>query len=394
MLMYHISSSDKTRKHLPILTEGRWLIMRHFFDFRVGDGIANNFEGFLRSLLYQITKYDNETHQDEKEYESAKRLGSAEGLWRTLLSELKRMTNRRFVFFLDGLDESQGSHSDLAIFLRRTEDTGAKICIASRPSHIFDAAFSKDPSLQLQNCNLPSIEKFVKNNLKRLITDPDFHRDDRFVRLPVEIALRAEGVFLWAYFALYELVGGWARGEEPQQLQGRLSNLPAELGEIYSRIAKGMSEKQRLDAGFMLQLVCFAKRRLSVLEPFGAIDQAPSNLSFSQKPQAGASEALSHLPGAPFTKLISGRRLNTFEKKLRFLTGGLLDIPSSSLESNNPMGPTMPFRRAVSLIHRTVVTWLDLKGWQELLGKPHKDCDHAEAVWTKVCAAHFPVSYD
>lgn len=55
-LMSHIARSTQTENILTGMLGDQWTLIHHFFDFRFGDGIGNNFEGLLRSLLFQLCR--------------------------------------------------------------------------------------------------------------------------------------------------------------------------------------------------------------------------------------------------------------------------------------------------------------------------------------------------
>jgi hypothetical protein len=53
-LVNYISSPQTIMEKLP--SGHKWQVVHYFFDFRAGDGLANSFHGFLRSLLHTLTK--------------------------------------------------------------------------------------------------------------------------------------------------------------------------------------------------------------------------------------------------------------------------------------------------------------------------------------------------
>jgi hypothetical protein len=106
----------------------------------------------------------------------------------------------RICFFLDGLDEFEGDHAELATFFQDISSTNDRIkfCISSRPWPVFDDVFEHTPGLQLQDVTHSDIKLYRKDHLsknKRMLelgeADPD-----NASRLISEIVERARGVFL------------------------------------------------------------------------------------------------------------------------------------------------------------------------------------------------------
>ena len=78
-----------------------------------------------------------------------------------------------------------------------------------------------------------SIETYVNRRLS--VTDQS--------DLPTEIAERANGVFLWARFAIDDLIDGYAAGDTAGEIEERLRNLPEDLKDMYERILRRIRSK-------------------------------------------------------------------------------------------------------------------------------------------------------
>jgi hypothetical protein len=55
-LMDYLTKDCNTLQRLKIARTSDWIVVRFFFEFRAGQGISNNFEGLLKSLLLQLLK--------------------------------------------------------------------------------------------------------------------------------------------------------------------------------------------------------------------------------------------------------------------------------------------------------------------------------------------------
>lgn len=103
------------------------------------------------------------------------------------------------MFFIDGLDEFSGDHSDLVnLILEISRFTNVKIRVASRPWLAFEEAFGRRPRLKVETLTKMDIERFVTDKLrasKRFSTlQNDEPEDARF--LIHEVTGKAQGVFL------------------------------------------------------------------------------------------------------------------------------------------------------------------------------------------------------
>ena len=395
-LMEYISRGNKLQDHLRQGISEEWTVVRHFFfDFGVSKDFRNNFEGFLRSLLYQLIDGSQGGDVSSREIEPEQRWSSRE-LKDKLTLALKKRSNP-ICILLDGLDEYQDNKWDLVDFLRETADYRVKLCVASRPDTVFNAAFKDVPTIRMQEWNTPAINKMV--DLKIRESRVEFNNDE-VVELAESISRKADGVFLWARFALDELRSGWSEGLNLEELQKRLENVPERLEDIYARIIKNIEPEQKKKAAHMLQLVCYAKRTLTLEELYVATHRA-------------AGEQGPHL------RQTSATAIEQFAKSILAHTGGILEVfrsPESdeeyegsilhesqnfasseayeSQESNDSEAYESQEANDffVNVIHRTVRTYLDSSGWSQVLDAKHAGMSHAQVLWLRICAGMFPPS--
>ena len=388
--MEQIARDDELQAHLKRGISDKWTVVHHFFfDFNVSKDMRNNFEGFLRSLLYQLTR-DLEPPKlqgVEPEHKWSLRM-----LQERLNIMIKQFSNP-ICILLDGLDEYQGDKWDLANFLRETAASGIKLCVASRPDRVFNSTFEQIPTIKMQDWNYPAIDKMVKVRIQRDMATSGFYDREEVVELAKGISEKAQGVFLWARFAIEELRDGLSEGLDLKELQKRLENVPEELESIYARIFRELIRPdQRQQAAYMLQLVCYAKRTLTLRELYVATAHAANEdwLLDSQ---------------------ISAHDIQDFEKRILAVTGGVLEVfrghePDESEDDDFGEDDDHVGMREdvlfVNVIHRTVRTYLENKnsedsedssGWFQILGTAHEGSLHAHLLWLHVCAAIFPPSF-
>ncbi|KAL9058090.1 MAG: hypothetical protein Q9162_001952 [Coniocarpon cinnabarinum] len=273
-LMKYLASHAKTQELLTAWAqdEGKTLAFGTFFSAGFGTSLQKSQEGLLRSILYELCRKDSS-------------LGShiIPSLWfsnaanfdRTLgpswdQVELHQCFTRlvdaqhgrsRFCLFIDGLDEFEGHHVDLAAMLTKLgKDTRIKLCVSSRDWNVFTKAFGSDDEkiLILHEHTEQDVEVYVKN---RLVSHKRFQQlceKDRATPLLIDgIVKRAQGVFLWVHIVVASLARGLTNSDNISDLRKRLSKLPNGLHEMLVHILESIEEIYREDSARML-LCCSA----------------------------------------------------------------------------------------------------------------------------------------
>ena len=243
--------------------DSHWITLRFFFDFRADSGLANDLEGFLRSLLFQILKQnpssEDELHQLEEKYGNYKSgTWTSSALKEAFVNALRQIMVNTCIL-IDGLDEFSGNMHELMTLFHKIPsrtNTGhlVKICLASRPEPVIAMALGDKPGLQMQARNTEAIKRYAFTTMEKWGVAADQRRN-----FSADIAKKAEGVFLWARFAVMEIIDGSAEGEFLDELYRRLEALPSDMEELYAYIFKRMNSKDHEEARLMFQLVCFAE---------------------------------------------------------------------------------------------------------------------------------------
>ena len=418
-LMDSIARSTELADRLRCTFDGECIIIRHFFDFRAGKGIGNNFEGLLRSLLYQLVD-DSRNHKDvnldgvDLPKSESKQQWSIRAL-KEAMNTVLRQHSHPICILLDGLDEYEGDKWSLASFVRELANPRVKICIASRPDPVFSFSFKDLATIKMEEQNTPAINTMVHETIKDMV-EPDFYDSSAAVELVRRISESANGVFLWARFAIKEVRDGLSKGRGLAYLYRKLDNVPQELEKIYGRILEQLKPQDRQKTTHMLQLVCYAQRTLTLGELCVATTQAASE-------QGLVVEQMSEV------------EIQRFEKKVLALTGGVLEIFSSldearareeswetdseilsqgslelhetdlhegqEIDGSEPRGSPKSDEAEsykiqdlhVSVIHRTFRTYMDSSGWSLLLNARHEGMLHAHVLWLRVCTGVFRASF-
>ncbi|CZR69344.1 uncharacterized protein PAC_19244 [Phialocephala subalpina] len=347
-LMNYLKQHRRTRKFLTGAHCRHSIIIRFFFDFRARSGISNSFEGLLRSFLTQLTLEIPElsAHVAEFGHDPIAMLQpktqqeffwSTNNLRQALLSAL-RQCSTNILILIDGVDELEGTGRNMldmveffqALASLDNVERRVKICIASRPHPLIVAAFNSSCGFKLQHQNDNGIKSYIHLRLKIVTQDP--HSPSSFRSVLAQfgelIRKRSQGVFLWARFAVDEVLVGLAEGDEEEEIWARLQALPDELEEIYARIIKrtvlacGSSE----ETAIMLQIAYFTYRSLTLLEFFTVVQLSLGRPSLDDSFSCAS-----------------------FENRLRAKTGGLVEVVETK---TTPHGE-------VKLIHETVRAYLN-----------------------------------
>jgi hypothetical protein len=409
-LMDFVSKDASTSAHLSSSGDRQWSIVRFFFDFRAGDSLSNNFEGFLRSLLIQLIEQLNPQKSTLSEFgyevrELKSKLIGRPVQIRNLLQKVLRNHAKNVCLFIDGLDEFSGDMMKLISFIhgllapakqsaltqRAQKDENLqqlglvptppklKICLASRPDPPLLAAFRQRPGFEMQHYNFNGIKVFVETFFLRaslgVVNDSHLHN------LVASIADRAEGVFLWARFAVNEVITGYQRGDRLEKSENRLAKVPPGLDNVYDRILKALDPEERQQASAMFRLVAFAHGRVSVRTLLVATD-------------------LETLGRCDFPNAQVDEECHKFIKRIRAYTGGLLEITEDAERSSKHPDMFKKKRPAVddddtaplcivSISHKTVSTYLERLNWMidPATAKP------LNRIWLDICVSYLSAFY-
>ena len=126
-LMSFLCQDERTKEALEIWSGTKDILMAKFFFWSAGTRMQKNFDGFLRSLLWQILRespeVDNHASSNESGLLQKRRRASYSqqsiGVWthrrlhETLQEVINKLKNSRYLcFFIDGLDEFDDDKDD------------------------------------------------------------------------------------------------------------------------------------------------------------------------------------------------------------------------------------------------------------------------------------------
>lgn len=256
-LMRYIYENPTTMERLQEWARDIPLCIAGFFFWNSGSVEQRSQTGLLKTLLYSILKdYQElipivfptvwvqrcirEIHPQSKDKEH--KVGDLP--YSVLLEALTVLISGKAIslkvcFFIDGLDEFEGDHTELAeLFTGMASNPNIKACLSSRPLLALHDAFSGCPGLRLQDLTVQDIRKYITDKLgnnhfyQRLQ-----HKDpERAIALTKELSARASGVFLWVVLVVKSLLNGLRGRDGIMDLRRRLAELPTDLETLYQQM--------------------------------------------------------------------------------------------------------------------------------------------------------------
>ena len=273
-LMAHIIRQDmalaRTEGHLKKWHGGKPLHILKFFLFRPGRERQAGLESLLRSLLYQlVTRLPlmQEILMAKFLYPShGARIPTwpVETLKSMLSSALDAADDCCSLIFIDGVDEfkdfqhvrGRDFHAiDLVEFLFEIQKPAhVKLCISSRPELRITHDHTTCLEAKLADLNYDDIRLFVDEQMTTMaaITNLDFRR-----RLAEEIPRRADGIFLWAAFAVTHIRKACREGygEDDTELWNRIARMGDDLEDAITQMLQGLERSHWTALAFYLQVL-------------------------------------------------------------------------------------------------------------------------------------------
>ncbi len=256
-LMKFLCHHRSSKSALQLWANEKELIMVAHYFWHAGTELQKSQEGLLQSLLYGILSQCPEIMSQvlSNRWEDCTRTHVASCRWTRMellnaFSGLSRQSTlkKRFCFFIDGLDEYGGDHSevvDLVQGLARSKDI--KLCLSSRPWNVFTRAFGwgSHPKFHLEDLTQQDIKLYVQDTLGRneLFCQLAAGKESaRCKELEDAIVSRAQGVFLWVFLVVRSLMEGLTNADRITDLERRLQSLPTDLEAYFRHILEDIED--------------------------------------------------------------------------------------------------------------------------------------------------------
>lgn len=358
------------------------MIVASFYFWAAGFKMQTSKEGLYRTLLSQVFQSCPEAvpyalperwealclyNKDPKPFDEIK--------LRNILDSVIKFASftKSLCLFIDGLDEFNGTHGDLIEFVKNMIETlPVKVCVASRPWVVFEAALEGKPSLMIEDLTFNDIRRYVTS---RFESDAEFvslqNREVELSRNLIEDVVRkASGVFLWVSIVASSLLEGIKYGDRVSDLQQRLSQLPPDLESLYDRIL------HNLDPFYLEHAAQYFRIMATCEHPPEAL-----LLSFADEEELDFAVKLPNAPLAPEEMAIL---VDTIRKRLNSRRKGFINVP----KLDQRLSDIELYTVTAQYHHRTVKDYIEQPNIQaKLLGMMKNPFD----PYLKLCSASLSI---
>lgn len=372
-LMKFLSQHERTKEELKVWATKKSLVFCVFYFWNPGSMAQQSLTGLYRSLLFQtLSQCPDLTEQvfpvqfrKMKTFTGDTVVERIQDFDETHIEEaFKLLLSRaipdkyRLCFFIDGLDECEGSlleHEQLAKMLQSWVTSGAvKLCVSSRPYPEFTRtlALPTHRQIQLHMLNEADIRAYC---LDRLGNDIDAQKRDGICQRLVEnVVGLAQGVFLWVHLVIDILLVGFRQDDPDSVLLDCLESLPSDLDKLYTKlrepIEKDRIQKRRSDRMLLLAANNPSKSNLTAMA-FSWLEGQEGDQGGLNNPDFPPASGLD-----PYSAAEISKRLNHVTKQVNGLARGFLQIVTRPFALEGQTDSF--FRPRVEFCHRTARDYL------------------------------------
>ncbi|KAL7930107.1 hypothetical protein V8C35DRAFT_165853 [Trichoderma chlorosporum] len=396
-LVKFLAHHPQTLSHLQQWShsESKQLVLAKFYFWNSGSALQKSQEGLLRSLLFEILRQCPElistVRGDRRQFSSgspAKGLPSASGSkllqssdvdrdW--TVAELKwimekiaeRETSKKFCFIIDGLDEFKvgdtQSHADLLDTIKCLGSSpNIKLCVSSRPWTIFRDAFGEKASQVMK------LEDLTKGDIRRYVQDK-FNTHDQYLKLNQsdpqynhlieEVVNKAQGVFLWVFLVVRDLLEGLTYNDTIKTMHRRLDVFPETLEAFFEQMLNTIPKFYRLQTSRVFQMATSVDYPL-LLVTYSFLDNLeddPSLVDTEIRRTCDKREVI--------------QRQDTIRRRLDAWSKGLLEV--TGVAGSEPF-----LNYKVDFLHRTVRDFLQS---EEIQGITNQSSQSRCSTWLQLC---------
>ncbi|KAK4219780.1 hypothetical protein QBC37DRAFT_237472, partial [Rhypophila decipiens] len=346
-LLKFIAFHEKVEEHLKVWAGESPLLIARFFFWNAGTLMQKSREGLLRSIIFGLLRQSQPLLQaamaqaNKWALDHFQECTNLEYLYNMYDFIIERAQPAKICLFIDGLDEFQELNQPLdqllACLRKLKASPHVEMCVSSRPWPEFEDEFGKQASLKVEDLTRRDIRQYV---LDKFNDHPQFPKlvkmDASYSSFIDTIASHAEGVFLWVYLVVREILQGLTFNDSLATLRSRLLAFPPDLNSFFRHILATIPEAYRKQTGryFKIALECEDQLPLlvySFLDDLECDYSYASNLKFTNE-DVQSREA----------------RISVARRRLDGRSRGLLECQEDSYHEE-PM---------VGFLHRTVPDYL------------------------------------
>ena len=183
-----------------------------------------------------------------------------------LISDPKLYEDRCFCFFIDGLDEHEGSHQEDIAFLvhqLRSWTTASpdniKLCVSSREYRVFTNAFPAGNGSRI------NLHQLTRSDIAHYTSDKLGHMgcEDKKARLIDAIVENANGIFLWAILVTKRVRERIEDGASASDLFQEIGILLQELDGLFAHLLNSLPKSDMKKAYQVFSMLLFFRKRCS-----------------------------------------------------------------------------------------------------------------------------------
>lgn len=272
-LMKFLQQDPRTLSMLNEWAGGRPMAAVSHYFWAPGTKVQTSLLGLFRTLLFQI--FVKAPELVKVICPSRMRQGSFAHMQPWTLEQLEACFDSlskmhlpiKLCFFIDGLDEFEGDPQVLIDIIRLiSKSNDIKLCVASRPWVPFQNAFGYS-SQKL------SVHEFTREDIKLYAYDK-LGQNDEYQKLQVqfseqaeslidEISDAADGVFLWVYLVVRQLLDGLSSNDDIPTLRRRLRALPRDLNDYFDRMLKSIEDVYLDEVQSLLGILAYTRLPLN-----------------------------------------------------------------------------------------------------------------------------------
>ncbi|KAH8770975.1 prion-inhibition and propagation-domain-containing protein [Diaporthe sp. PMI_573] len=246
-----------------------------FFFLNLGHPLQRSQEGLARAVIYQILSSSPELIPKmlPRMWKNAQILKDNEDLRLPTTSEIAHAikvfaadcdAQKKFCFFIDGIDELEGDYLEGISFIQQLTANGhAKAVVSSRPIPDCMLAFKQCPQLKLEQLNREDISNYVNDKISRNSYMLKLLRQSpkQAAEIVQDLVDKSSGVFLWVVLACRSLINGFADCDRLPELRRRVEELPPELHELFDLMMSKIKTRHKEEGAKLLRMFLRAQAR-------------------------------------------------------------------------------------------------------------------------------------
>ena len=372
-------ANDSRTKHLLAQWSrtSNFLIVKYFF-WLSGSRIQRSLKGLLCSLTRQIILgeeglVEKSTYTDKILLTKRNIHDWSDGELQQFLRLLTNLMVRPICIFVDGLDEfDQRDDTDglLNLIEELSMTDRIKVCVSSRPENHIVKRLSQYSQIRLQDLTADDMEICIRDELQRVCQN--YPRaslsEHHFNKIVAVMIKKADGVFLWVYYALSSLMRGVRNEDDFNDLLDRIEELPDEMQQLYLEMWKrlnGDQQRYRDEAATYFSYMEFFP--MSLFEMLVALNSPLQEIyvqTFEPQDPGDLARRCERLKTRMFSRCAGLLEVETYEG----------ECPGRSLQDENPL--IAYHETKIKLLHRTAKDFLmSTEAGQKLLAPSETTLD-------------------